>query len=168
MKLNLGCGNKSKEGFIGVDRFRCAAAEVLCDITTRLPFRDDSFDEAWLDNIIEHLPDIPALMRELVRVCRPGATITVITPHFSSLSSWRDPTHVHHLSYFSFDHFQKAAARHYLGGGLRVAWRKLSFGGGMFGLCGRFLFALSALKYEQTFCFIFRPSTLSFGLTVEK
>ena len=33
--------------------------------------------------------------------------IKIITPHFSALSSWIDPTHIHHFSYFSFDHFEK-------------------------------------------------------------
>jgi hypothetical protein len=32
MKLNLGCGNKKKPGFLGVDAFPCEAAEILCDL----------------------------------------------------------------------------------------------------------------------------------------
>jgi SAM-dependent methyltransferase len=168
VKLNLGCGNKKRPGFVGVDRYPCEAADLICDVSKGLPFQDDAIDAVHMDNLIEHVSDIPALMREVVRVSKYRAHITVITPHFSSLASWRDPTHLHHLSYFSFDHFEKFAARHYVGGGLKIVGRKLSFGGGLLGLTGRLLFMWSPETYEKKFCFIFRASTLTFELEVTK
>ena len=169
MKLNLGCGNKAKEGFLGVDRYPCEAVDIICDVTQPLPFEDGTVDEIYMDNLIEHVPDIPALMAEVVRVAKSGALVTIITPHFTSLSSWRDPTHIHHLSYFSFDHFSKPSTQHYVGGGnLRITRRKLSFGGGISGLMGRFLFWLSPQAYESKYCFVFRASTLTFELVVKK
>lgn len=168
MKLNLGCGNKSKEGFLGVDRYPCAAVDIICDVTQTLPFADNAIEEVYMDNLIEHVPDVPSLMAEVVRVARPGARVTVITPHFTSLSSWRDPTHIHHLSYFSFDHFCKTSTQHYVGGGLSIVRRKLSFGGGISGLLGRLLFWLSPQAYESKYCFVFRASTLTFELEVSK
>ena len=92
MKLNLGCGNKEKPGYVGVDRHPCAAARVLCDVGAALPFRDDSVEEIWLDNVIEHVLDIPELMREVLRVAAPGARVTILTPHFSSQASWPPAT----------------------------------------------------------------------------
>lgn len=118
MKLNLGCGNNRKQDFVGVDFAPCDAADILADLTGTLPFTESSIDEIWLDNVIEHIQDIPKLMRELHRICRDGAIITLITPHFASADSWRDPTHVHHLSFFSMDHFQRQGVAHYTGGGL--------------------------------------------------
>lgn len=168
LKINLGCGNKRLDGFIGVDRFPCEAAGVLCDVSRSLPFRDGSVDEFYLDNLIEHVPDIPALMAELVRTARNGAKITIITPHFTSLSSWKDPTHLHHLSYFSFDHFEKMSVRHYVGSGVKIVRRNLSFGGGLLGIIGRMIFSLSPEAFEKTYCFIFRASTLRFELQVVK
>ena len=166
MKLNLGCGNKEIPGFVGVDRFPCAAARVLGDLNGRLPFRDGSADEVLLDNVIEHVRDIPALMSEVARVSRPGARVTVRTPHFSAWASWRDPTHLHHLSYFSMDHFEKPSAAHYTRGGFRVERRRLSFGGGPLGLLGRLVFALSPEWYEKHACFVLRGGTLTFELRV--
>lgn len=168
LRINLGCGNKRIEGYIGVDRFPCAAAAVLCDVTRSLPFRDNSVDEFYLDNLVEHVPDIPALMAEIVRTARSGARISIVTPHFTSLSSWKDPTHLHHLSYFSFDHFEKMSVRHYVGSGLKVAQRNLSFGGGLLGLVGRMIFSISPEAFERKYCFIFRASTLRFELEVVK
>lgn len=168
MKLNIGCGNKLLEDFIGVDLYPCQAADIICDISRTFPFRDNSIEEIYLDNVVEHILDIPALMKELVRICRNGARITIITPHFTSLSSWKDPTHVHHLSYFSFDHFCKSSTLHYTGGGVRFAGRKLSFGGSIFGLLGRLFFYINPEWYERQLCFLFRASTLTFRLEVTK
>lgn len=168
MRLNLGCGNKRREGYVGADLYPCDALQVRCDITKPLPFRDGSVDAVWMDNVIEHVPDIPALMKELVRVCKSGAEIEMVTPHFSSLASWIDPTHVHHLAYCSFEHFESESVAHYIGGNLRIARRKLSFGGGLMGLMGRLLFKLSPGRYEAKWCFIFRASTLRVTLRVEK
>lgn len=166
IRLNLGCGNKDRPGFIGVDRYPCDAARLLCDLGGRLPFREQSVAAVHLDNVIEHVADIPRLMREIARVCRPGARVTVLTPHFSAQASWRDPTHVHHLSWFSMDHFTKELSRHYAGGGYRLVGRRLSFVGGPLGLIARTLFWISAESYEKHFCFVFRASTLWFELEV--
>ena len=168
MKLNLGCGNKKQEGFVGVDRYGGDVVEVMCDIGVSLPFASNSVEEVHLDNVIEHVPDIVGLVREMVRVCENGATIAIITPHFTSLASWRDPTHVHHLSYFSMDHFEKHWLADHVGGGLSVVKRRLSFGGGVMGLLGRLVFMVSPELYEKKFCFIFRASTLRFVLRVVK
>ena len=103
MKLNIGCGNKAIDGYVGVDKFQCDAADYICDIENeKLPFDDGSVGAIMLDNVIEHFGDIPKVINELIRVSKKGGVIKIITPHFSALSSWIDPTHIHHLSYFSW------------------------------------------------------------------
>ena len=148
-KLNIGCGNKRVEGYIGVDKFQCLGADYIVDIENeKLPFDDNSVDAIILDNVIEHFNDIPKVISELIRVSKCGSFIEIITPHFSSLSSWVDPTHVHHLSFFSFDHFEHDSVSHYIGKGIKVKSRNLSFGGGLLGIFGRLLFKLNPRKYE--------------------
>jgi SAM-dependent methyltransferase len=168
LRLNLGCGNKRKEGHLGVDLYPCEALEVRADITGTLPFADNSVDGVWMDNVIEHILDVPALMKELVRVCRDGAEITMITPHFSSIASWADPTHVHHFAYVSFEHFEQPGVAHYIGGGLKIVHRKLSFVGGPLGLIGKLIFKLTPWHYESQWCYMFRASTLTIALRVVK
>jgi ubiquinone/menaquinone biosynthesis C-methylase UbiE len=150
-----------------VDRFPCGAAELLCDITKALPFREDSIDEVYLDNVIEHIHDIPSLMREIFRISKPGAIVTIITPHLSSLASWRDSTHVHQFSYFSFDHFTKPS--------VATTWRRLCnpapefvFRRGFLGVAERIVFRISPEFYERKVSFLFRTSTLSCVLQVLK
>jgi SAM-dependent methyltransferase len=162
LKLNIGCGNKRIPGFTGVDRFPCKGADYVCDVTKGLPFADDTVDEVLMDNFIEHVLDIPGLMQEVLRVCRDVAVISILTPHFSAHSSWRDPTHVHHLSYFSMDHFQRENVSHYIGKGFNVISRDLSFVGGLMGLMARLLFWMSPERYERKYCFIFSRQYFAF------
>ena len=167
MKLNLGCGNKRKEGFLGVDLYPCDAVDKIADLTKELPFEDNSVEEIWMDNVIEHIPDIAKLFSEMHRICKDKAKIHIFTPHFASYASWRDPTHVHHLSYFSMDHFAKPSVAHYTGGGFEVLKRRISFGG-IGGNIGKLIHSISPRAYEAKWCFIFRPSALSYVVQVKK
>lgn len=168
MKINLGCGNKKIEGFVGVDRYRCDGSEILCDLTKSLPFADDSIDAVIMDDFIEHILDICGLLREVARVCRKGARVVISTPHYSSGASWRNPTHFHHLSWFAFDQIETPNHSYYMGHGLKLVGRKLSFGGGLLSVIGKLLFKLSPSVWEHKFCFLFRASTLRFELEATK
>jgi SAM-dependent methyltransferase len=49
---------------------------------TRLPFPDASFDRIIAAEVLEHISDDDAAVRELARVLRPGGTIAVTVPAF--------------------------------------------------------------------------------------
>ena len=163
-KLNIGCGEKPKDGWVNIDKFVPEGLNNIeyGDIEIGLEYPNESFDEILLDNVIEHLHDIPSSIKEIHRLLIPGGVCTLITPHFSSASSWRDPTHVHHLSYFSFDYFATGSRSNYLGTKFKVD-KKLSFGGG-FGLIGRLLFKISPSRWEEKYSFVFRASSITVKL----
>jgi SAM-dependent methyltransferase len=69
------------------------------------PLPSAHFEYVYALDVIEHLQDMPAFMREVHRLLRPGGRVELTTPHFSSANSYTDPTHVRHLGYFSFDFF---------------------------------------------------------------
>src|SRR5690606_343957 len=48
-----------------------------------LEFADDSFDYVTSFHVVSVVPDAQRMMREMVRVCRPGGTIVIIN-HFRS------------------------------------------------------------------------------------
>jgi SAM-dependent methyltransferase len=48
----------------------------------RLPFGDESFDRVIASEVLEHIPDDEAAMKELARVLRPGGTMAVTVPRF--------------------------------------------------------------------------------------
>ena len=82
------------------------SADVLCHLDRgNLPFRDNSFDQVRGIHLIEHVGDVIATMEEFHRVTKPGGTIFLLTPHYSDVNSFSDPTHHWHLSTYSFNYF---------------------------------------------------------------
>lgn len=160
MKLNIGSGEKRIDGFINIDKFPSHKEDLFGDLDTKIDLPDGCAEEVILDNVIEHVDSIVNAMKEIRRLLKKEGVVHIYTPHFTSHSSWRDPTHKHHLSYFSFDMFCKERNSHYLGGMLfKAEEKKLSFGGGI-SIIGRIIFKLSPEMYEKKFCFIFPASTL--------
>ena len=109
MKLNLGCGAKKIDGFIGVDVLETPAVDVKHDLNVfPYPFADNAAEEIILDNVLEHLDDVIKVMSELYRLAAPGALIRISVPYFKSNSAYTDPTHRHFFSESSFKYFTEA------------------------------------------------------------
>ncbi|HEX5164395.1 MAG TPA: class I SAM-dependent methyltransferase [Thermomicrobiales bacterium] len=61
----------------------------------RLPFADDSFGLAVCFQVIEHLPDPLAFIREVHRLLAPGGTFVLTTPNLLVTGARPNPHHVH-------------------------------------------------------------------------
>jgi len=106
MKLNLGCGNKKKTGFKGVDKVKLPAVDFVCDIEReKIPVKDNSVSEVYSRYFFEHVDDLISLMEEVWRVSEDGAKLTVIVPYFKSIGAFKDPTHKRFFTYETFDYF---------------------------------------------------------------
>jgi malonyl-CoA O-methyltransferase len=51
------------------------------DLSTPLPFADQSFDRVVSGLVLEHIPDLSGFFREMRRVCRPGGYAVVSAMH---------------------------------------------------------------------------------------
>ena len=51
----------------------------------KLPFSTDSFDVAVVTQVLEYIPDVPAALRELHRVLRPGGRVLVLDTDWDSI-----------------------------------------------------------------------------------
>jgi predicted SAM-dependent methyltransferase len=101
-ELNLGCGTRRREGWLNVDR----VARVLPDLVWDLdqypyPLATSHFRWIFAGDVVEHLRNIPDFMQEVHRLLEAGGCVEITTPHFSCANSYTDPTHRHHLGYFS-------------------------------------------------------------------
>ena len=55
-RLNAGCGNNYKEGYVNLDILDNVKKDVKHDLNEfPYPFNDDEFDYILLDNTLEHL-----------------------------------------------------------------------------------------------------------------
>lgn len=97
MKLNLGSGSKRLPGYLNVDK--AGDPEFRWDLeSTPWPWPDNSVEEILLVHVLEHLGETSksyfAILREIYRVCRAGATIKILVPHPRHDDFLNDPTHV--------------------------------------------------------------------------
>lgn len=90
VRLDLGAGDKKQEGWISVDVRNDGGRvqpDIQADITKRLPFPDDYADEIRAIHVIEHFQvwDAPNIVREWVRVLRPGGAMAIECPDFDKI-----------------------------------------------------------------------------------
>ncbi len=87
------CGER---GAVSGKTYRLSRADVR-----RLPFQTDSVDIVTAMDIIEHIDDDKAALREIARVLKPGGVLLATVPAFESLWSDHDVALHHHRRYTS-------------------------------------------------------------------
>lgn len=106
VKLNLGCGDNIKEGYINLDYYAAPGVDKVYDLENiPYPYSDNYFDEIYASHIIEHMSDLIKIMKELHRITKNKGKIIIRVPHFSAFSNFADPTHKRQFSYSTFDWF---------------------------------------------------------------
>jgi predicted SAM-dependent methyltransferase len=109
LKLDLGCGTTKKDGFYGVDLNNFIGVDVIHDLNQfPYPFEDNSVNEIWMDNVLEHLDKPLLVMSEIFRICKNNSRVTISVPYFRSLYAAIDPTHVNFFSVSYFNYFDPA------------------------------------------------------------
>jgi SAM-dependent methyltransferase len=104
--LNIGCGRVKKEGFIGVDILKLPGVDVIHDLNKfPYPFKENEIDEIFMDQCLEHLDNPINALKELYRISKNGAKITIGVPYFRSFYSVIDPTHKNFFTAHYFDYF---------------------------------------------------------------
>lgn len=73
--------------------------EVVAGSVLEMPFADDSFDFAVSLDVIEHLQDDLAALRELRRTIAPGGSLLLTVPAYQWLWSGHDEINHHHRRY---------------------------------------------------------------------
>ena len=81
-KLDCGCSNRKKEGYIGIDIDEWGQ-EVRWDLRDGIPFPDDSVEDINVCHVLEHFTnqEAKAFIREAQRVLVNNGTLTARHPH---------------------------------------------------------------------------------------
>ena len=114
LRLNLGCGQNLRAGFVNVDKF--GSPDVRHDLEQfPWPFADSSAREVVLNHVLEHLGQqsdvFLGIVKQLHRVCLNGAIVRIAVPHPRSDDFLNDPTHVRPITPVLWTAFSKRMNR---------------------------------------------------------
>lgn len=128
MKINFGCGEDYKEGWVNVDKCK-VKADLIYDLDVfPYPFKDSSADYILCRSVLEHLKDYISALKEMHRILKSGGMIEIFVPHFSCANAFADPTHKHFFAYKTFDYFCGLARGYYFDFKFKIISKKLLFG----------------------------------------
>ena len=169
-RLNLGCGNDLRDGYLNVDRSPEVGADLVWDLNELpYPLPENHFEEILALDVVEHLDSVVGFMEEAHRLLSPGGEIEITTPHFSCANSFRDPTHRWHLSYFSFDYFCEGhGLAHYSKARFEIVRRELAFHPTRLNRFVGWWARRDVERYERRWCWSFPAWFLVFRLRAVK
>lgn len=114
MKLHIGCGKSYKKDFVNLDVSKEVKADVYHDLNSYpYPFKSNTFDYIYADNVLEILDDIIRPLEELSRISKKDAIIEIIVPLAPTTHAFRDPTHKQFYTYRTFEYFLKDSGLSY-------------------------------------------------------
>jgi ubiquinone/menaquinone biosynthesis C-methylase UbiE len=77
LTLDVGCGPRKKEGFLGVDIEQFSQVDFLMSATD-LKFDDCTVDEIYSRRCLSHIPDDAKALSEFYRVLKPNGKVTIL------------------------------------------------------------------------------------------
>lgn len=114
--LDLACGNNKQKGFVGIDITKKGTqADIEHDLMKfPWPIESNSVDQIFSSHYLEHIPHgngyedpLFNFMDEVHRVLKPGAVAQFLTPYYTSVRAFQDPTHLRFISEPMFLYFTK-------------------------------------------------------------
>jgi SAM-dependent methyltransferase len=86
--LNLGCGSRFHPNWENVDFISVAPNVRGYDLRKGVPYADCEFDVVYHSHVLEHFPKqlAPVLLRECLRVLKPGGLIRVAVPDLERIA----------------------------------------------------------------------------------
>lgn len=108
-KLIIGCGNDKREGWIGMDKADYGQ-EIVWDLRWGIPLPDNSVEEIWADQVLEHIQmneDYILVMNECLRVLKDGGKMEIQVPLWANEVAFKDPTHCRYFTKQSFSYLEK-------------------------------------------------------------
>jgi SAM-dependent methyltransferase len=109
MTLDLGCGpSKKSHDSVGIDIIDYESVDIVGDvyeILSRIP--ESCISAVYSSHFFEHVRDVHLLLRETLRILKPGGMLTVVVPHFSNPYFYSDISHLNFFGLYSFSYLAK-------------------------------------------------------------
>ncbi|MGI0488949.1 class I SAM-dependent methyltransferase [Pantanalinema rosaneae CENA516] len=86
--LNLGCGRRFHRDWTNVDFSSVDQGVITYDLSTGIPFPDNSFDLVYHSHLLEHLPGAiaPHFIKECYRVLRSPGILRIVVPDLEQIA----------------------------------------------------------------------------------
>ena len=113
-KINLGSGRRFLEDHLNLDVNDAWKPDIVVDIATpnsinperrfntqrfgEITLTAGSFDSIHASHVLEHVPDMVAMMTACRDLLRIGGRMFIEVPYDLSYGAWQDPTHVRALN----------------------------------------------------------------------
>jgi SAM-dependent methyltransferase len=107
-RMNLGSGKDYKAGWLNVDVLERTLPDLVFDLGQKvtLPItastlgggsvllEENSLDAIYASNVLEHVPDLPCLLTNLLALLKEDGEIEIEMPFEKSMTAWQNPTHL--------------------------------------------------------------------------
>ncbi len=167
--LDLGCGPSKVPGAWGVDLHQYAEVDQVLDMND-LPWDlpSNRFKTIYAHHVIEHVSSVIDFMNEIHRVAKPNTEVHIVTPHFSSIDSYKDPTHLRHIASGWYTIFTESYLQEQIPQFALVS-SEVTFGASMLSMIPQLLIRLKSVEWwEKKLAFVFRARNVKTILRVVK
>ena len=119
LRINLGSGKDYKVGWLNLDVLERAQPDLVLDLgqPTTLPVQastayggpvllvEGGAELIYANNVLEHVPDLPELMGNCLRLLKTGGSFIIEVPYEDAATAWQNPTHLRALNEKSWLHY---------------------------------------------------------------
>lgn len=118
-RINLGSGKNYKAGWLNLDILDRTEPDLVLNLgvaqtfpltaTTRFGVATEltpgSIDHVNANNVLEHVPDLPCLMTNVLTLLKEGGELEIEVPYEKALTAWQDPTHIRAMNEMSWTYY---------------------------------------------------------------
>ncbi len=97
IKVNLGCGEDYREGYINIDKF-AKKVDIRHDLDVfPYPIESNTVDFIWMSDVLEHLKEPELAFKEIIRILKKGGEARINVPHYKHETSYMNLGHKSHF-----------------------------------------------------------------------
>lgn len=114
--LDVGCGDAKVKGAIGIDCVKLPGVDIVHDLNKYpWPFKKETFDDIYMLNIIEHLPNTVKVIEEVYRILKKGGRLHIEVVYWNHRYAVADPQHVSFFNEVTWEFFTGQRKEYYTG-----------------------------------------------------